>query len=141
MDDVLSEETLNTVVDLLVRFVEAAGAVIIFTGAVVGFIRFVLVSLRSRQAQDYVPIRLDFGRFLALGLDFQLAGDILRTAIAPTFNEIGQLAAIAAIRTALNYFLAREIKEERAEIAQRDDGSDTPKQGPAGRSGNSSHLR
>jgi uncharacterized membrane protein len=139
MDDVLSEETLNTVVDLLVRFVEAAGALIIFAGAVVGFVRFVLVSLRSRQAQDYVPIRLDFGRFLALGLDFQLAGDILRTAIAPTFNEIGQLAAIAAIRTALNYFLAREIKEERAEIAQRDDGSDT--QGPAGRSGNSSHLR
>jgi uncharacterized membrane protein len=141
MDDVLSEETLNTVVDLLVRFVEAAGALIIFTGAVVGFVRFVLVSLRSRQAQDYVPIRLDFGRFLALGLDFQLAGDILRTAIAPTFNEIGQLAAIAAIRTALNYFLAREIKEERAEIAQRDDGSDTPKQGPAGRPGSSSHLR
>jgi uncharacterized membrane protein len=141
MDHVLSEEILNTVVDLLVRFVEAAGALIIFTGAVVGFVRFVLVSLRSRQAQDYVPIRLDFGRFLALGLDFQLAGDILRTAIAPTFNEIGQLAAIAAIRTALNYFLAREIKEERAEIAQRDDGSDTPKQGPAGRPGSSSHLR
>jgi uncharacterized membrane protein len=141
MDDVLSEETLNRVVDLLVRFVEAAGALIIFTGAVVGFVRFVLVSLRSRQAQDYVPIRLDFGRFLALGLDFQLAGDILRTAIAPTFTEIGQLAAIATIRTALNFFLAREIKEERAEIAQRDDERDAPPSPSTGRSGSGTHLR
>lgn len=38
---------------------------------------------------------------------------MLRTAIAPTFNELGKLAAVAAIRTALNYFLAKEINEER----------------------------
>jgi uncharacterized membrane protein len=58
---------------------------------------------------------------LALGLEFQLAGDILRTAIAPTFEEIGQLAAIATIRTALNFFLSRELKEERAELARDGD--------------------
>lgn len=63
-----------------------------------------------------MPIRLDLGRFLALGLEFQLASDILRTAIGPSFRQIGELAAIAAIRTALNYFLAREIREARAEI-------------------------
>jgi uncharacterized protein DUF1622 len=63
-----------------------------------------------------VRARPPLGRFLALGLEFQLAGDILRTAIAPTFEEIGQLAAIAAIRTALNFFLGREIKEERDEL-------------------------
>ncbi len=44
------------------------------------------------------------------GLEFQLAADILRTAVAPSFEEIGQLAAVAAIRTALNYFLERDIK-------------------------------
>lgn len=44
------------------------------------------------------------------------AGDILRTAVAPTFTEIGQLAAIAAIRTALNYFLGKEIERERDEV-------------------------
>ncbi|MEW5528445.1 DUF1622 domain-containing protein [Streptomyces virginiae] len=56
------------------------------------------------------------GRFLVLGLEFQLAGDVLRTAVAPSFTEIGQLAAIAAIRTILNFFLTREIAQERAEI-------------------------
>ncbi|WP_149402885.1 DUF1622 domain-containing protein [Dictyobacter arantiisoli] len=54
-------------------------------------------------------IRLRLGRWLALALEFALAADILRTAIAPTWGEIGQLAAIATIRTLLNYFLQKEI--------------------------------
>ncbi|HWG98228.1 MAG TPA: DUF1622 domain-containing protein [Pilimelia sp.] len=120
MAELWSEESLSAVVDLLVRLVETAGAVIIFTGAAVAFGRFLVVSVRRRRPDDYVPIRLALGRFLALGLEFQLASDILRTAIAPTLREIAELAAIAAIRTALNFFLAREIKEERAELARRD---------------------
>lgn len=54
-------------------------------------------------------IRLTLGRWLALALEFELAADILRTAVAPTWNEIGQLAAIVVLRTALNFFLQREI--------------------------------
>ena len=53
-------------------------------------------------------------RYLALALEFQLGADILSTAVAPTWNEIGQLGAIAIIRTALNYFLSREMKDEQA---------------------------
>ena len=117
MATILSESTLRDSVDLLVRLVEAAGALIIFTGAMIGFIRFVLVALAKRRAEAFVPVRLDLGRFLALGLEFQLAGDILRTAIAPSFQEIGQLAAVAAIRTALNFFLSREIRVEANEVA------------------------
>ncbi|MET7745402.1 DUF1622 domain-containing protein [Streptomyces sp. NPDC005385] len=115
--DLLPESDLRTGVDLLVRLVEAAGAIIIFVGAVVAFTRLVTVGLRERRPEIFVSVRLTLGRFLLLGLEFQLASDILRTAISPTFREIGQLAAIAAIRTALNYFLGREIKEERAQIA------------------------
>lgn len=121
MDDIVSEEFLRDAVDLLVRFVEASGAIVIFAGAVVGFLRFLKASIVDRRSQAFVAVRLDLGRFLALGLEFQLAGDILRTAIAPTFEEIGQLAAVAAIRTALNYFLGREIEQERREIDQRSD--------------------
>ena len=116
MESVLSEALLSDVVDLLVRVVESAGAVIIFTGAVMGFIRFVAAAIRHRGPYAFTTVRLDVGRFLALGLEFQLASDILRTAIAPTFQEIGELAAVAAIRTALNYFLRREIREEREEL-------------------------
>jgi uncharacterized membrane protein len=118
--ELLPESLLREGVDVLVRLVEAAGALIIFVGAVWAFVQFVRAGLaRGRDARRaFVAIRLSLGRFLALGLEFQLAGDVLRTAIAPSFAEIGQLAAIAAIRTALNYFLAKEIREERAEIAR-----------------------
>jgi len=59
-------------------------------------------------------IRLRLGRWLAVALELLLGADILRTAVAPTWSEIGQLAAIAAIRTALNFFLQREIDAAQA---------------------------
>ena len=121
--ELLSEETVSGLVDLLVRVVETAGAVIIFIGCVVAFVRFVVIGLRERKVASFVRVRLDLGRMLALGLEFQLASDVLRTAVAPTLREIGELAAVAAIRTALNYFLAREIKEERAELARDREGA------------------
>ena len=119
----LPESVLRDVVDLLVRLVEAAGAVVIFVGAAWAFVRFLRAGVRTRRAasREFVAIRLSLGRFLALGLEFQLAGDVLRTAIAPSFAEIGQLAAIAAIRTALNFFLSREIDAERQQVEQDDD--------------------
>lgn len=115
----ISDATLRDGLDLLVRLVETAGALIIFLGALLAFGRFVFAAVTRRDAQEFVRVRLGLGRFLTLGLEFQLASDVLRTAIAPSFREIGQLAAIAAIRTALNYFLAREIKVEKSEMDSR----------------------
>ncbi|GHJ44623.1 hypothetical protein Cs7R123_19650 [Catellatospora sp. TT07R-123] len=117
MGDSLDTLTLAGVVDLLVKLVEFAGALIIFVGAALAFAQFVTTAVRVRRTESFTPIRLGLGRFLVLGLEFQLAGDILRTAIAPTLRDIGELAAIAAIRTALNFFLNREIRDERAELA------------------------
>ena len=109
------EDLLRTGVSFLVSITEAGAAIIIFLGALVGFGRFVYQALAVRKAEQFVLVRLDLGRFLALGLEFQLASDLLRTAVSPTFEEIGKLAAVATIRTALNYFLSREIKTEREE--------------------------
>ncbi len=122
--DLISEELLQHTVELMVRVVEAAGALVIFVGAVLAFVRFVAAGLRSRgEPHRFVAVRLGLGRYLALGLEFQLASDVLRTAVAPTLREIGELAAVAAIRTALNYFLAREIKEEQEQLrAAREPG-------------------
>ncbi|MFF3327926.1 DUF1622 domain-containing protein [Streptomyces sp. NPDC002889] len=116
--ELLSESTLRDAIGLLARAVEGAGALIIFVGAVWASGQFVMAGARGRGA-GFNRIRLSLGRFLVLGLEFQLAGDVLRTAVAPGFAEIGQLAAIAAIRTALNYFLGREIAQERAELDQK----------------------
>lgn len=112
MDSMLGEHWLRAAVFLLVRVVEAGAALVIFLGALIGFGRFLSAMATRKGALSFVAVRLDLGRFLALGLEFQLASDLLRTAVAPSFEEIGKLAAVAAIRTALNFFLSREIKEE-----------------------------
>jgi len=113
----LTESTLRTVVDVMVRLVEACGAVVIVIGALVAIAKFFLALVR-RDIGEFSSVRLTLGRFLALGLEFQLASDVLRTAISPSFDEIGKLAAIATIRTALNYFLAREIAEEQRAVEE-----------------------
>lgn len=91
--------------------VEMLGALTIALGAILAFSLF-LRSLLLNRAVDFNPIRLTLARYLALALEFQLASDILSTAVAPTWDQIGKLGAIAVIRTALNYFLSKEIKEE-----------------------------
>ncbi|MFD3471402.1 DUF1622 domain-containing protein [Streptomyces sp. NPDC058682] len=103
-------------IEWLVHAIEAAGAPIIFVGAVWAFPRFATTGIRRRSfISEFSKIGLSLGRFLILGMEFQLAGDVLRTAVAPSSAEIGQLAAIAAIRTILNFFLTREITQERTE--------------------------
>lgn len=130
--DLLPDDRLRGAVDVMVRLIEAAGAAVIAIGAVVALWMF-LRALPRRDPQAFVPIRLSLGRFLALGLEFQLAGDVLRTAIAPTFTELGKLAAVAAIRTALNFFLAREIRDEQRAIAEKEvPGRSTGAQGTSG---------
>lgn len=113
--EVLPESALRNMVDLMVRLIEAGGAVVIMIGAIVAIVKFA-VALTQRNINQFSAVRLSLARFLVLGLEFQLAADVLRTAISPSFEEIGKLAAIATIRTVLNYFLNREIAQEQREI-------------------------
>lgn len=67
------------------------------------------VRARAGGMQGIARIRIRLGRWLSLALEFTLAGDILRTVVAPSWDDIGKVAAIAVIRTAINYFLERDI--------------------------------
>ena len=73
-----------------------------------------LFVVRPPKPDSAEAVRLRLARWLAVALEFTLAADILRTAIAPDWDEIGKLAAIAALRTALNFFLQREIEQNEA---------------------------
>jgi uncharacterized membrane protein len=72
---------------------------------------------RTERHVNLTETRVILARYLVLALEFQLAADVLETAILPEWSKIGQLAAIAAIRTALNYFLSKELSEEKRELA------------------------
>src|SRR5262245_35157568 len=56
-----------------------------------------------------------FGTWLLLGLEFALAADIIKSVVSPTWDDIGQLGAIAVIRTFLNYFLERDLESSEPE--------------------------
>jgi len=100
-------------IEYLAMAVEGAAGLVIGLAALEAIVRALPLFLRRDVLQQSkVDIRLGLGRWLALGLEFALAADILRTAVAPTWREIGQLAAIAVLRTALNFFLEREISHE-----------------------------
>jgi uncharacterized membrane protein len=107
------EEQVRGYVDWLRLLVEALGALVIAAGIAVVVVALAK-HLVARRDATFTPIRLTFARFLTLALELQLAADILSTSIAPSWDRIGKLAAIAIIRTALNFFLSREMKDERA---------------------------
>lgn len=107
------EERVRYSVEWLRLLVETLGALVIAAGVavvVVGLLRHLL----SGRGSSFGPIRLAFARYLTLALELQLAADVLSTSVAPTWDRIGKLAAIAVIRTALNYFLGKELKEEQS---------------------------
>ncbi|HNS18599.1 MAG TPA: DUF1622 domain-containing protein [Bacteroidales bacterium] len=80
----------------------------------IGFVNAFILLLKSKQlnfSPSFNRLKFKFGGWLALALEFQLASDIIKTTVAPTYENLIQLGAIAVIRTFLNYFLNKELKE------------------------------
>ena len=77
--------------------------------AIAGVVR-VFVQRRSDLRGQ---VQRDLGGWLVLALEFEIAADVLRTAAAPSWHEIGQLATSVVLRTVLNYFLQRDIEQQR----------------------------
>jgi uncharacterized membrane protein len=92
--------------------INAMALVIIAVGAIEMFFRCMRALFERSPAGRELPAGyLRFARWLIAGLTFQLAADVIATASAPTWDDIGRLAAIAVIRTFLNYFLERDLVE------------------------------
>ena len=69
---------------------------------------------RRRGSTAFQAVRLTFGSWLAMALEFQLGADIVATSTSPTGAHLVQLAVVAVIRTLLNVFLARDLESEQA---------------------------
>ncbi len=108
-----AEEWLRYATSVLARASEAVAAVVIAVGVLRALFAWLgqLLPL-GRTSTPTESIRLGLGRSLGLSLEFLLAADILNTAVAPSWEAIGKLAAIATIRTFLNYFLSQELRQE-----------------------------
>jgi uncharacterized membrane protein len=91
---------------------EAISIICILLGIVVtAQLTLKLLKRRHRTEFPFIQVRLKFGTWLALALEFQLGADILNTTIAPSNEALIRVTVIAVIRTFLNYFLNKEILE------------------------------
>lgn len=107
------EAAVTTAASWLKLGIEAISVAITLVGMMVALARLLARSF-GRPAGD---VRVGLAPVLSLALEFQLAADIVGTAISPDWDQIGKLAAVAAIRTFLNHFLQRELAVEEGHAA------------------------
>jgi uncharacterized membrane protein len=108
------EEEVKAVTLIVASAIEVGVVLIIAFASAEAFVR-ALVSLWSRDPSGnqlgLSVIRWRLAKWFSLALEFLIGADILRTAVAPSWTDIGQLAAIVILRTLIEYTLARDIKE------------------------------
>ena len=106
------EDVINYINDLVVIVCQILAMIVILMGiskALIIYVKDIMVATKSYEALQ--ESRLEIGHAFSLGLAFLIGASILKTIIAPTWDDIGKLAAIIAIRTALNFFLLRDVQD------------------------------
>ena len=97
---------------ILFKIIIEGIAIVILALAIIKAVQeLVFRNRKTDREAKLARVRLDLGIALALSLEFLLAADIVATAVSPSWNAVGKLAAISAIRTFLNFFLEREVKD------------------------------
>lgn len=107
------EELLVTLTEFVVPAIDIVALVAIVAGTIQCVVGVARVALAGFERRDLRAVWLQYATWLVAALTFQLGADILETAIAPSWDDIGRLAAIAVIRTFLDYFLGRDVSEVR----------------------------
>ena len=109
MEEIAKSITLN-----VSHAVEILAAIIIGLAVIKTLYNYSQALKKKVQKISKEEIRLQFGSSVAVSLELLLGADVLATAVAPSWDDIGKLASIAVIRTLLNYFLERELKQVHA---------------------------
>lgn len=104
------------IINPLATFFELVGVfIVVYAGliALKRFIRkeFIHRKVRRKRIEHREAIRIELGHKMLLGLEFFLAGDIIRTVITPTYEAIGLLGVLVIIRSILSYFITKDIEK------------------------------
>lgn len=122
------KEWLIVATNSCVAVIDWLALILIAVGAVEAFFQGLRTMFSSAAGHERRDVWLRFARWLVAGLTFQLAADILETAITTSWDDVARLAAIAVIRTFLNYFLERDLTE----VRQRRGDANRPEPAPRG---------
>ena len=117
------KETLTIIAMNMVMIIHVMALLVVAFGTVQAFIRSLHAMLQpSATGRHFHAAYIQYARWLVGGLTFQLAADIVESAFSPSWDEIGRLAAVAVIRTFVNFFLERDL----AQVEKRQAASSTP---------------
>lgn len=116
------KELLTDVTEFAVVVIDAMALLIVAVGTIAAFVAAVRAWFAHVDGRGRRAVWLTYARWLVAGLTFQLAADIIESSITQSWEAIGRLAAVAAIRTFLDYFLERDMNETR----ERERATDTP---------------
>jgi uncharacterized membrane protein len=103
------KEWLTFVTEYAVLMIEALASVVIIVATIEAFINGLRLMSPSLSRQEWRDVWLRYSHWLVAGLTFQLAADIIETSITTSWDAVGRIAAVAVIRTFLNYFLERDL--------------------------------
>ena len=106
-------EWLAVATEYTTLIIDSLALLVIAVGTFEAFVNGLRVMLGSGSGHVQRDVWLRYARWLVVGLTFQLAADVIETSISTSWEAIGRLAAIAVIRTFLNYFLERDLAEMR----------------------------
>jgi uncharacterized membrane protein len=104
------EEIAKNITIYISHALEIISATIIAAALIKLVINYFQTFLKNRNGLSAMEARVAFGSAVSVSLELLLGADVLATAVAPSWDDIGKLAAIAILRTALNYFLEKELK-------------------------------
>lgn len=107
------KEWLSVATEYSILLIDAIALVIIVLGTVQAFVTGLGLFLNGATGHERRNVWLRYARWLVAGLTFQLAADIIETSITEDWRAIGRIAAVAVIRTFLNYFLEKDLAETR----------------------------
>ena len=116
------EELFGNIARTASLLVEMAAVLIVCYGALETFVKLLWIIVTPGTTHgERKSLWRRFGMWLLLGLEFELAADIIGSVISPTWKDIGELGAIAVIRTFLNYFLEQDLDqaETTGEVVRR----------------------
>jgi len=105
-------DIIKTIAEYVAYVIEGAAVLVIIIGAIQSLVIYILRGLIKKTDLTFLmQSRFKLGLSLSLGLGFLVGADVIKTAISPTWTDIGQLAAIVVIRIVLNFFLMRDLRQ------------------------------
>jgi uncharacterized membrane protein len=116
----MTKEWLIVLTENAAILIDALALIVIVIGTIEVVVDGVRLMFRGSMHQEKRELWLRYARWLVAALTFQLAADIIETSISTSWDSVGRIAAIAVIRTFLNYFLERDVSDMQARESEHE---------------------